>query len=153
MPSKPSAVIQYTIASQFIARTLVWVLVFSFEFALSAILKSLPDTWKSTYLYYVVAILMTTSLFVVIALRAGNNAMMRDIRELCFYDMLVQWAGLAIFFTPIPTSIYWALCYIVLMLKFTRLLWPARNADKTAFVSWPESGMPPVSDYLSRHLI
>ncbi len=125
-----------TIAIQIIARSILWSFVFSFEIVANDVLKKIPPT----YLYYVATIVMTTILFIA-TLRFSDSALVRDIRELCFYDVLVQCLGLTIHFTTLPASIFWALCSIVMILKFGRLLWMAKNLDKNTFTSWPVFGL------------
>jgi signal transduction histidine kinase len=124
------------IAIQMVARSILWSLVFSFEIVLSEVAKHIPPT----YLYYVAQIVMAVILFL-ITLRLGESTLVRDMRELCFYDVVVQCIGLGIHFTTCPVSVYWALCYIILILKFVRLMWMCRSADGSVLVSWPVFGV------------
>jgi signal transduction histidine kinase len=134
---KKSSSMKPVIAIQMVARSILWSLIFSFEIVAIDITRRMPPT----YLYYVATIVMTSLLFIVITLRFDDSGLVRDLRELCLFDVLTQFAGLTIHFSHFPTPIYWALCYIVLILKFMRLLWVARNTDGSALVSWPVFGL------------
>jgi signal transduction histidine kinase len=127
------------ITIQMVARAILWLFVFSFEIAASDELKRMPIMYASTYLFYVATIVLTTILFV-LTLGLGNSALVRDLRELCFYDVLVQCTGLALYLSGHSSIPYMALCYIVVMLKFVRLLWIAKSPDGSVFVSWPVFG-------------
>jgi signal transduction histidine kinase len=125
------------ITLQMVARAILWSLLFSFEVAVLEVIKAVPQD----YHYYVAAIVMTDLLFLM-TFRLGESALVRDMRELCFYDFLVQCTGLVMYIFKDPTMVVFiALCYIVITLKFLRLLWMCRTADGSAFVSWPVFGL------------
>jgi signal transduction histidine kinase len=128
------------IAMQMVTRAILWLLVFSFEFVASDALKHIPQIYTSTYLYYVATIVLTV-IFFVLTLGLGNSALVRDLRELCFYDVLVQCTGLALYLSGHRSIPYMALCYIVVMLKFMRILWMSKDATGESFISWPVFGL------------
>jgi signal transduction histidine kinase len=124
------------ITIQIVARTLLWLLVFSFESALSELLKHMPPT----YLFHVALVGMAVLLFA-ITFCFDDSPLVQDIRELCFYDVLVQCMGLAMYFYYYNPPVLYALSYTVIALKFMRLLWPGRTAEGDGFISWPVFGV------------
>jgi signal transduction histidine kinase len=132
------------IAIQIIARALLWIFIFSAEVAARKILDYAP----LTHLFFVSAIAITVVSFI-LTFRLGENELIWDIRELCFYDIIVQCVGLFLYFYWYWPALHIALCYTVIMLKFSRLLWPTRNDDGDILTGWPIFG--PVG-YLRTHL-
>lgn len=121
---------------QIVVRSIFWSLILSSEIVLSDALKRMPPT----YLYYVMTIGMTTILFMAI-LRFEKDELVRDINELCFYNIFVQWIGLILYLFHYSSLFYIVLSNAVLILKFGRLLWFEKNRDKTALVGWPIFGL------------
>ncbi len=124
-----------SIAIEIIARALLWIFIFSGEMVIGAIIDYVP----LTYMFYVTLIVFTTLLFLSTSW-LGENKLVLDIRELCFYDIVVQCIGLTLYFCWYVPSIHISLCYVVLILKFSRLLWLAKTADGSALVGWPVFG-------------
>jgi signal transduction histidine kinase len=120
---------------QIIARTLIWIFIFSSEVAAHAILLHVPQT----YLFFVALIVSAIVLFG-LTYRLHDDALTRDIRELCFYDIVVQFIGLALYFYWYCPPLHIALSFAVFILKFGRLLWPYMNDDGSALVGWPIFG-------------
>ncbi len=123
------------IAIQIVIRAILWIFIFSYEIIGKEIIIHAP----LTYLHYVVAIAITTVLFI-LTFRLGENELVWDIRELCFYDIVVHCVGLALHFFWYCLPLYITLCNAIFMLKFARLLWPAKNDDGSALTGWPVFG-------------
>jgi hypothetical protein len=90
-------------------------------------------------LYYVLSFAMAGMLFIAMRL-FGDSALVRDIRELCFYDVLIQLLGFSSYLMGFNSLWIAILIYAVIILKGLRLLWPGKNADKSVFASWPIFG-------------
>ncbi len=102
------------IAIQIISRAILWIFIFAAEIIQIDIMKQMPQT----YLFYLTVI------------------------ALCFYDIVVHCIGMGLaFYIPDQSlPLYVSLCYAILILKFARLLWPAKTADGSALVGWPTFG-------------
>jgi signal transduction histidine kinase len=120
---------------QIIARTLIGLFIFSSEVAVHAILRATP----LTYLFFVALIVSAIVLFG-LTYRLHDDTLTRDIRELCFYDIVVQCIGLALYFYWSCPPLHIALSLAVFILKFGRLLWPYMKDDGSALVGWPVFG-------------
>jgi signal transduction histidine kinase len=124
------------IALQIVSRAVLWIFILSGELIASEILNYTP----STHLYYIATISITAALFLM-TFRLGESGLIRDIRELCFYDILIQCFGLARYQTEHFFTLYLVLCIAVVLLKFTRLLWHIRNTNGDALANWPVFGL------------
>jgi hypothetical protein len=120
---------------QLITRTLIGLFIFSSEIATHAILRLMP----LTYLFFVALIVNAIVLFW-LTYRLHDDALTRDIRELCFYDIVVQCIGLASYFYWYYPPLHAALSSAIFMLKIGRLLWPLLNDDGSALAGWPVFG-------------
>jgi Ca2+/Na+ antiporter len=90
--------------------------------------------------YYILLFLFSVLLFVTLK-RFRNNDLTRDMRELYFYDGLVQLVGLGLYFARQTAFIWIVLNLAILLVKTLRLLWPGKKPDGTAFAGWPVFGV------------
>ncbi len=101
----------------------------------ATILKMTAERWD----YYGVQIALSAA--IVIAMhQLGKSALIRDIKEICFYDLIVQIYGLIQFIMAWPVEIYMVLANAVLILKFLRLVWWGRTTDGELLAAWPVFG-------------
>jgi signal transduction histidine kinase len=124
------------IAIQIIARAILWLFCFSIAIVINNVLDIVPVT----YHFYLAAMGLTFGKFLC-TLFMGKNELVWDLRELCLYDFVVQCIGLGLHFYWYNLALYTILCNTIFLLVLARLLWPARTADRSAFISWPVLGL------------
>jgi K+-sensing histidine kinase KdpD len=95
---------------------------------------------EPTLAYYMVRIGMSGALCLAISF-FGNRALVRDIQEICFYDVLLDCLGI-LFFTQHYSTEYFAIAdQFILTLKIARVSWPL-YCNKFGFPpSWPTFGL------------
>jgi signal transduction histidine kinase len=125
----------FSIATQIVARALIWIFVFAFEIVQIDLVKEVPYT----HVFYVVLCIASMAIFAV-TLYFSDNLLMRDIRELCFYDVIVQLIGLFLHLHHQAPTLFEILCYVVLLLKVGRLLWFFKTPDGIELCGWPIFG-------------
>jgi signal transduction histidine kinase len=123
------------ITIQLVARSILWLLIFALAIVVNTLLDVAPRTW----LFYGVGLVLTTAQWGLL-LALGDNELVWDIRELCFYDILAQCIGLGLHFFWYNYPLYTGICNAIFLLKITRLLWWAKLPDGSALVSWPVMG-------------
>jgi hypothetical protein len=92
--------------------------------------------------FYVRAIAIALCVLLLV-LRFGDAGLLFDIKELCLYDVMAQGAGLLLFFLGVGRFSF-VLVNAVLVLKISRLFWPAGVQGS---MRWPTFG---VLGYLRR---
>jgi signal transduction histidine kinase len=112
----------------------------SLIFAVGNVWRDIYKYLPPTYLYYVISMVLALILFLM-TFRFGKGALKRDMRELFFYDILVQSIGLALYLFHYGSRCYSVLSAAITILQFGRLLWIARSADGNALVGWPTFGL------------
>lgn len=123
------------LATQVVARSLIWIFIFATEIVAGVVLDHIPKTdW-----YYIATIVMSSMVFAVVS-RLGDDGLIQDLSDICFYEMVVQTIGLALHHFYYNLPLYAALYNGLLILKFGRLIWPARNADGSEFICLPVFG-------------
>lgn len=111
-----------------------------FELFSHLALRNAPQN-ESFYLRAIFVALLLYGLF----MRFGNSDLVRDLREICLYDVLVQIFGLLWFALGNLSFVTQILAGTVLVLKVVRLFWPAAMPDGGR---WPVFG---VLGWLRRH--
>ncbi|MEN9867677.1 MAG: hypothetical protein RL748_3267 [Pseudomonadota bacterium] len=110
-------------------------------------LTARPLHWLGNFWnYYGCAILF--AIVLVVAFRClGNSQLIRDLQEICLYDVFVQIYG---FFAAPGTQYGWylILANAVLLLKFLRLAWFGRNQAGQLQAGWPVFG---ILGYFDKH--
>jgi signal transduction histidine kinase len=119
-----------------VRRLLVWVFLFSFDVLVPDIMRAILGPIP---FYAILAVLLST-LFIML-LWFEESELIWDIRELVFYDVMLQWLGLALYLTGINNGIYVILLNANELLKWARLLWTIRSADGSKLMTWPVFGI------------
>lgn len=99
------------------------------------LLKAPPNHW-----YYVAA----TLLALVIALSVlsfGKRPVLRDIQEICLYDILVQMIGCGLYWFGVSISYFFTLTSAIIILKVVRLCWRSSAAADVPDGEWPTFGL------------
>jgi signal transduction histidine kinase len=112
----------------------------SLIFAVWTVWRDIYKYVPQTYLYYVIQMALAFILFLM-TFRFSQGALRRDMRELFFYDILVQCIGLALYLFHYGSRCYSVLTDAITIMQFGRLLWFARSADGNALVGWPTFGL------------
>jgi signal transduction histidine kinase len=90
--------------------------------------------------YYLLSISLAMVL-VVLVRRLGDTPFLRDLQEICFYDVLVGIFGLCVNQPDQKPVAFWILSSAVAYLKIVRILWVGRNAQGEIYASWPVFGL------------
>jgi signal transduction histidine kinase len=97
--------------------------------------------WPGTALgYYLLAISLAIILIGLVRL-LGESPLLRDLQEICFYDVLVGCYGLYAQRTGQTAVVFWVLSSAISYLKIIRILWWGRDAHGVLRVSWPVFGL------------
>mgnify|MGYP001558188998 CR=1 FL=1 len=104
-----------------------------FELFSHLALRNAPQN-ESFYLRAIFVALLLYGLF----MRFGNSHLVRDLKEICLYDVLVQIFGLLWFALGNRSYVTQILAGTVLVLKVVRLFWPATMHDGGR---WPVFGV------------
>ncbi len=80
----------------------------------------------------------------------GGRRLFHDLREIYFYDVLVQIYGLVAVSMGDSPDTFRALANAIVLLKLTRIIWPARVASGTLAPGWPCFGL---LGFLARHRV
>ena len=124
------------ITIQIVHAALIWVTLATFEIIAGFYLRLAE---KSDW-YYPLALGLTTVLFGS-SLFFGKQAIVNDIQEICFYDVLVQILGYMLYTPGHKSEIYLALAQVVIILKLMRLAWPFFSPKFMLPSYWPSFGM------------
>lgn len=115
---------------------LIWLAIYSFELIAGFYLQGTP----ATEAYYHDALVFTSVLFVITPF-LGFNPLVKDILELCFYDILVQILGLLMCVNGASPFIYFMLAQTINLLKVLRLTWPIFSSAIHLPETWPTFGL------------
>ena len=124
------------ITIEIVLAALVWITVFAYEFIANFFLRYA----KTPLAYYYVAITVTIGLALVVPL-LGKKPLVDDIKEICWYDVLVQFIGLASSLYHQSEQFYWILSQFILVLKMARVSWPLLAVNNGLPLNWPTFGM------------
>jgi signal transduction histidine kinase len=116
---------------------LIWLALYSSEAIAVYILRRGPQ--QSTGFFFV-AIGVTFLLFLA-TLRMGNKALVRDVQEICLYDVFVQFFGLASRINDYEGVYYATLAQAVTVMKIARLSWPMLEHRFGLAHTWPIFGL------------
>lgn len=125
------------IFQQILARPLLWIVLISLDVVgqLETLLK------PQGYWVYVIRLALALVAFAYLWL-LKNDALITDIREILFFDVLVNCFATVLFVSGLPViKIYVALSGAVFFLKYGRLVWHCKTADGSNFTSWPVFGV------------
>lgn len=123
------------ISTQIVARSTLW----SFFFCFEVLARACMDYFPLNHLYFIGTIAITFTLFAM-TFRLGNDALVIDFRELCFFDIVLQALSLILYFYWYDEVLLTTFSYTTLYLKFVRLLWPMQSEDGETLRSWPIFG-------------
>lgn len=123
---------------EYFLRVSAWLLALSAEEFMGAFLKLQVVQGHANH--YGVLIALTAVLCIGVQY-LGPFPVVRDLQELCFYDVLVQMYGLAIYLAGVSYSSYLVLAIAVYLLKFIRLIWWGRNLEGELLCEWPIFGV------------
>jgi hypothetical protein len=121
---------------EYFLRVSAWLLALSSEVFFGWAIKLLQEYAN----YYVLAIFLATLLCICVRYM-GAFPVMRDLQELCFYDVLVQIYGLVLFATNTSFASYLIAAIAVYLLKFIRLVWWGKNLEGELLAQWPVFGI------------
>lgn len=124
------------IIMQIITHAFLWIFILSYEMVGTAFIGFVPNN----HWVYVVA-LAQACVGLLLLCRFGDGALLRDMRELFLYDLMVQLLGVVLSYFQRDMFIYQALIGSVTILKFVRLLWLNRKVDFGADAGWPVFGL------------
>jgi hypothetical protein len=127
-----------SIADEMCLRLLIWTIFVSGSEKLAD--NFLRQHVPANHMYYIVLIAFSCGLFFLISL-CGRSDIIQDMRELAFYDILVQIFGLWMQFYWYKPELYLMLNCAVWLAKLLRLLWFAKSSDGVHFVGWPVFGV------------
>lgn len=122
-------------AVEYLLRISGWLLFINAEKVAASILKLSVEHIN----YYVVIISLTLGLLLSLRL-LGTAPLIRDLQEICFYDVVVACYGLATHLLGKGNGSYLIFANAVLMLKFLRLIWWGRNLEGDLITGWPTFG-------------
>jgi signal transduction histidine kinase len=116
----------------------VWAILFQAEIVASNLLGFASPTIGYYYLSLGIAII-----FVGLIRFAGPSRLVADIQELCFFDILIQLLGIALFFSgnKQTSHIFVGLSTALLLAKTIRLLWPVTVLPDQRIIGWPVFGL------------
>ena len=123
------------LATQVVARSLIWIFIFATEIAADVVLDHIPNS----FWYYVVIFAMDLVVFLVV-FRLGDDDLVSDLNDICILAMSVQIVGLVLHFFYYYPLVYAILNNGVLILKFSRIIWPAMSRDNPGFTGLPVFG-------------
>ncbi len=123
-------------AVEYLLRSSGWLIFISAEKVAGTILRYTPADMK----YYLFAIFLTLCLLGAMR-RLGESLLILDLKELCLYDFFVQCYGLLLNRLVYSYDSYLILANAVLLLKFVRLIWWARNNEGDFIAGWPVFGL------------
>lgn len=133
------------LATQVVARSLIWIFIFATEIAADVVLDHIPNS----FWYYIVIFAMDLAVFLVV-FRMGDDDLVTDLSDICILAMSVQIVGLVLHFFYYYPLLYAILNNGVLILKFSRIIWPARSRGNSGFIGLPVFG--PMG-YLRKHAL
>lgn len=122
-------------STQIIARATLWAFIFMTEILNGYVIKN----WYSDVGHDVIYISLSFFVFLATFLFGKNNLVV-GFRDLCFYDVIVHCVGWWIFENNYNPQIFYALAATILILKFTRILWPLKTPNGEALADWPVFG-------------
>jgi signal transduction histidine kinase len=121
---------------EIVRAALVWLALYTAEVVVSYLLRHTP----SAIFYYYVAIAATIVLVLVLPL-LGRNPLIKDIQEICVYDIFVQIIGLLLCIFHGSEIFYLVLSEFILVLKIARVTWPLFSQNGTLPPTWPQFGL------------
>ena len=120
---------------EYLLRSSGWLVFLNAEGVAGPFLK-----FTSGYLdYYGVAIFLA-ALLVIALHRLGPSPLIRDLKEICLYDVLIQIYGLILHLMHFDANSYWVLATAIPLLKFIRVIWWGKNLDGDLLAAWPTFG-------------
>ncbi len=125
-----------TIAIEVVARALLWFFFFVVEVAQITLIKKEDQP----FYFYLIAIVTSIIIFVAVV-RLGRSALIHDMSEICFYDILVQIFGLCLALSYSSPKWHVILANAIVILKYARLVWWSKTKDGEALVGWPVFGL------------
>lgn len=131
------------ITLQVIKRAIALILIFSFEVGGELGLIMLPDRYPalaSKYSMFALGFGYTCMCFAFIW-RLDQSALMRDMREIFMYDILIQLYGACSSWTGYGNYGSHVLVNAVLLLKLSRILWFDTKATAGKSAGWPVFGL------------
>lgn len=98
------------------------------------------DTSANAMIYYGLAI--TFALLQLFLVRCiGKTPLIRDLEEICLYDVFVAIYGYAIHLMGFKQHSFWILAAAVAFLMFIRLVWCGKNTQGELLAAWPVFGL------------
>ena len=123
------------ITMQVITQAFLWIFVLSYEMVGEVVIGFIPPGhWM-----FLGACGFATFGFFLMG-RLGDNALLRDMRELFLYDIIVHAIGAGLRYANEDMIYYQILISALTILKFGRLLWLHRKADFGNEAGWPVFG-------------
>lgn len=124
------------VAIQVVARSFVWIFLFSIEvIAINAL-----NMVRGNYVYYLIAILIVVVEFSSLKIM-GDDYLLQDIREICVYEISLNFFGLLFYICGMNQINHIGLNYAIIFLKFGRLLWPYIIFNGSKLSHWPVFGL------------
>ncbi|WP_338848266.1 sensor histidine kinase [Massilia sp. W12] len=126
-----------SILLQIVSRAFLWIFLLSIDVA-GPLLFMLNPGVEAAY-----AIWLGLACISLLATWAfAEDDVVRDLRELSLYGVLVQSIALLLYKLGYPASMFSvSLSGAIFLLKYLRLLWPAKTADGRHFSAWPVFGL------------
>ncbi len=127
----------FAILLQTVTRAAILIVLLSSEIFGPIVVTSFPNN----YWFYIAAMLLTAVIFLAISY-VENGPLVRDMQDLCLYEFLVYGIGLVCFLLGFkPASIVASLMISFILLRFGRLLWPAKSQGNRDYATWPVFGV------------
>lgn len=125
----------FNLTLQLLSRCFLWLLVMSADKVGVKILKYAPDNEG----FYFAVFAITLVIFLIV-LMMGTSNLLRDMQEICLYDVFLQLLGLRLYLAGYSSDIYLVLTDTLFFMKFGRLVWPCRTDNLASLVRWPLFG-------------
>jgi signal transduction histidine kinase len=127
--------------SEYILRGGSWIILLLLDQVAAIILQA----FRPFIHYHLLSIAIAVVILLLVS-TMGRKPVMRDLQEICLYDVGVQLYGLVCFGHGYPMASFVMLANAVLILKFMRIFWLAKD-DASCLIAWPVFG---VIGYLGR---
>ena len=124
------------LAIEYLLRVSGWVFAISAEAVGNRILGFLQGYTN----YYGILIALAAIICLAIQL-LGDFPVIRDLQELCLYDLFVQIYGLGLSLAGISSASFLIAAIAIYLLKFIRVMWWGRNLNGELISQWPVFGI------------
>lgn len=112
----------------------LWAALFISQVITAGLARAVPPT----AIFYVVTIISAVCTFFWIR-KIAKNSIGNDILNLCYLDVFVQSFGVFVYFSDIPTLVYAAPNFGIILAGIFRFVWLVKGADGS-YKDWPSIG-------------